>query len=51
MHQGGSYRDLKYGVFVFLGHALIIIKWTFGFFPKKLQFEPPPTILHKRLSL
>ena len=27
-----------------LGHSLIIIKWTWGFFPKDLQFDPLPPI-------
>ena len=31
---------------VFLGHSFIIIKWTWGFFPQHLQFDPPPTITH-----
>ena len=43
MYQGGMYQGfLKWGVVVFLGHSLIIIKWTWGFFPKNLQLTPLP---------
>ena len=41
MHLGEHYQDfLKWGGVMFLGHSLIIIKWTWGFFPKNLQFNP-----------
>ena len=26
---------------LFLGHSLVIVKWTWGFFPQNLQFDPP----------
>ena len=40
----------KIGGGVFLGHSLIIIKWTWGVFPQILQSDPPfHTIRHKRV--
>ena len=56
MHQGENYQDfLKLGG-VFLGHSLIIIKWTWGVFFQKFGIWHPPlfpptisTIKHKRV--
>ena len=48
MHQGsgGSYQNGG----LFLGHSLIIIKWTWGFFPKTCKLIPP-TIRQKRVTV
>ena len=41
MHEGENNQDfLKWEGAAFLGHSLIIIKWTWGFFSKSLQFDP-----------
>ena len=47
MHQPQNYQDfLKWELGLFLGHSLIIIKWTWGVFSQNLQFDPPlPTIV------
>ena len=48
MHQGEIYQG---GGGVFLGHSLIIIKWTWGFFPKNLQLTPlPPSYSYAQRS-
>ena len=51
MHQGEISRFLKIGE-LFFGHSLIIIKWTWGFFPKFAHTTPfPPLIRHKRVHI
>ena len=35
---------------LFLGHSLIIIKLTWEFFPKNLQFEPPSLYFYGQKS-
>ena len=46
--KGGNYQDFSKWGELFLGHSLTIIKWTWGFFSKNLQVDPP-TIRHKRV--
>ena len=43
MHQGRNYQDFLKWRGIFLGHSLIITKWTWGFFSQKFAIRLPPS--------
>ena len=49
MHQGRNYQDFLEWRGIFLGHSLVITKWTWGVFSQKFAIWLPPSIRHKRV--
>ena len=50
MHQGRNYQDFLEWRGIFLGHSLVITKWTWGFFSQKFAIWLPLSIRHKRVK-